>query len=81
VAVSWAGESGARQFSMNVTAPSGTNGTIAVPTYGSANPVVEVGGQVVWSGGSFTAATGIGGAQCRSPPAQMLRPGLRANNG
>lgn len=62
VQVSWAGESGARQFSMNVTAPSGTNGTIAVPTYGAANPVVEVGGQVVWSGGSFTAATGIGGA-------------------
>ncbi|MFI5066584.1 MAG: alpha-L-rhamnosidase C-terminal domain-containing protein, partial [Streptosporangiales bacterium] len=62
VQVSWAGESGAGQFSMSVTAPSGTTGTIAVPTYGAANPVVEVGGKVVWSGGSFTATTGIGGA-------------------
>jgi alpha-L-rhamnosidase len=62
VQVAWAGESGADEFSMAVTAPSGTSGTIAVPTYGAANPVVEVGGQVVWSGGSFTAASGIGGA-------------------
>jgi alpha-L-rhamnosidase len=58
VQVSWAGESGAHEFSMSVTAPPGTNGSIAVPTYGAANPVVEVGGKVVWSGGSFTATTG-----------------------
>ncbi|MCW2869802.1 MAG: alpha-L-rhamnosidase [Streptomyces oryziradicis] len=62
VQVSWAGESGVNQFAMSVTAPSGTSGTIAVPTYGAADPVVAVNGQVVWSGGSFTAATGIGGA-------------------
>jgi alpha-L-rhamnosidase len=62
VQVSWAGQSGARAFSMSVTAPPGTNGSIAVPTYGAANPIVAVGGQVVWSGGSFTAAPGIGGA-------------------
>jgi alpha-L-rhamnosidase len=47
---------------MSVTAPPGTNGSIAVPTYGAANPIVEVDGKVVWSGGSFTATTGIGGA-------------------
>jgi alpha-L-rhamnosidase len=62
LAVSWAGESGIGQFGMEVTAPSGTSGTIAVPTYGGANPVVSVGGQVVWSNGAFTAAGGIGGA-------------------
>jgi alpha-L-rhamnosidase len=62
LAVSWAGESGAHQFSMSVTAPSGTSGTIAVPTYGAASPIVEVGGKVVWSNGTFTATSGIGGA-------------------
>jgi alpha-L-rhamnosidase len=62
VQVSWAGESRARRFSMNVTAPSGTSGTIAVPTYGAASPIVKVGGRVVWSNGTFTAARGIGGA-------------------
>jgi alpha-L-rhamnosidase len=60
--VSWAGESGVNQFAMSVTAPSGTSGTVAVPTYGAADPVVSVNGQVVWSGGAFTAAAGIGGA-------------------
>ncbi|MDI5962315.1 alpha-L-rhamnosidase-related protein [Streptantibioticus silvisoli] len=60
--VSWAGQSGVDQFAMSVTAPSGTSGTIAVPTYGASNPVVSVNGQVVWSGGAFTATTGIGGA-------------------
>jgi alpha-L-rhamnosidase len=46
--VDWlAGESGAHELSMSVTAPPGTNGSIAVPTYGAANPVVEVGGKVV----------------------------------
>lgn len=62
VQVAWAGESGVDAFSMSVTAPSGTSGTVAVPTYGAANPVVAVNGQVVWSGGTFTATSGIGGA-------------------
>lgn len=60
--VSWAGQSGVGQFAMSVTAPSGTSGTVAVPTYGSANPVVSVNGHVVWNGGAFTATDGIGGA-------------------
>jgi alpha-L-rhamnosidase len=66
IAVSWAGEGGVGQFSMQVTAPAGTTGTIAVPTYGVANPIVAVGGHTVWSGGTFTAVGGIGGAHADS---------------
>jgi alpha-L-rhamnosidase len=62
ISVDWAGESGADDFSLQVTAPSGTTGTIAVPTYGAANPVVTVGGQDVWSQGTFTPVSGISGA-------------------
>jgi alpha-L-rhamnosidase len=62
VVVKWAGDSGVGQFSMQVTAPSGASGTIAVPTYGATNPIVASGGNVVWSNGAFTAAAGIGGA-------------------
>jgi alpha-L-rhamnosidase len=62
IAVDWAGQSGTGEFSMQVTAPSGTTGTIAVPTYGATDPIVTVGGQTVWSGGTFTATTGITGA-------------------
>jgi alpha-L-rhamnosidase len=61
VQVSWAGESGVGDFSMQVTAPGGTSGTVAVPTYGAASPIVAVNGVVVWSGGKFTATTGISG--------------------
>jgi alpha-L-rhamnosidase len=59
VQAAWAGQSGVGAFSMDVTAPSGTTGTIAVPTYGTANPVVSVNGTVVWSGGTFTPTTGV----------------------
>jgi alpha-L-rhamnosidase len=62
LAVSWAGNSGVRQFSMQVTAPTGTTGTIAVPTYDATNPIVAVNGTVVWSGGAFTATGGVTGA-------------------
>jgi alpha-L-rhamnosidase len=47
VQVSWAGQSGDGQFSMAVTAPSGTTGTIAVPVGSASSPIVEVGGNVV----------------------------------
>ncbi|MHA6765478.1 alpha-L-rhamnosidase-related protein [Streptacidiphilus sp. PAMC 29251] len=60
--VDWAGQRGGGQFSMNVTAPAGTAGTIAIPTYGAADPVVSVNGAVVWRGGAFTATPGITGA-------------------
>ena len=62
IAVDWAGQKGTGEFSMQVTAPSGTTGTIAVPTYGATDPIVTVGGQTVWSDGTFTATTGITGA-------------------
>jgi alpha-L-rhamnosidase len=62
VQVAWAGQSGDGQFSMNVTAPSGTTGTIAVPVGSASSPIVEVGGNVVWSNGSFTSTSGIAGA-------------------
>lgn len=62
VAVNWAGQPGVDQFSMSVTAPAGTTGTVAVPTYGAASPVINVNGQVVWSGGAFTATSGVSGA-------------------
>ena len=62
IAVDWAGQKGTGEFSMQVTAPSGTTGTIAVPTYGATDSIVTVGGQTVWSNGTFTATTGITGA-------------------
>ena len=62
IGVSWAGESGVTQFSMQVTAPAGTSGTIAVPTYGAANPVVAVNGVTAYSGGAFSPVGGVGGA-------------------
>jgi alpha-L-rhamnosidase len=62
IAVSWAGQSGDGAFAMNVTAPSGTSGTIAIGVGSAANPIVEVGGKVVWSNGTFTATSGISGA-------------------
>jgi len=62
IGVDWSGESGTGDFSMQVTAPSGTTGTIAVPTYGAANPVVTVGGETAWSQGTFTPVSGISGA-------------------
>ncbi|HEY0717741.1 MAG TPA: alpha-L-rhamnosidase C-terminal domain-containing protein [Streptosporangiaceae bacterium] len=62
LAVQWAGQAGDGQFSMNVTAPSGTTGTIAVPVGAAGSPVVEVGGQVAWSDGTYHAVSGVGGA-------------------
>jgi alpha-L-rhamnosidase len=62
IGVDWAGESGAGQFSMQVTAPSGTSGSIAVPTYGATNPIVEVNGAVVWRNGAFSGTSGVSGA-------------------
>ena len=62
IAVQWAGERGVHQFALNVTAPTGTSGTIAVPTYGDSAPVVTVNGKVVWQNGTFTPTAGITGA-------------------
>jgi len=57
LSVKWAGQPGVGQFSAEVTAPTGTSGTIAVPTYGAANPVVSINGAVVWRNGAFIAGT------------------------
>jgi alpha-L-rhamnosidase len=62
IGVSWAGQSGIKQFSMQVTAPAGTSGTIAVPTYGAAKPVVVVNGVTAYSGDTFSPVSGVGGA-------------------
>jgi alpha-L-rhamnosidase len=61
LSVAWAGQSGVGDFSMTVTAPGGTSGTIAVPTYGAVSPIVAVNGSVVFSGGAFTPTTGVTG--------------------
>lgn len=55
LSVKWAGQRGVGQFSAEVTAPTGTSGTIAVPTYGVANPVVNINGVAVWRNGAFIA--------------------------
>jgi len=62
IGVDWAAQAGTGQLSMNVTAPPGTTGTIAVPTDGVTDPIITVGGAVVWSNGTFTATSGISGA-------------------
>jgi alpha-L-rhamnosidase len=62
ISVDWSGGAGTGQFVMQVTAPSGTSGTIAVPVRGVTSPVVEVGGQTAWSNGAYTAVSGVSGA-------------------
>ena len=64
--VDWAGQSSTDRFTMAVTAPHGTSGTIAVPTYGSSNAQITVNGHVVWRNGHFTKAAGISGASADS---------------
>lgn len=62
IGVSWSSADGGRLFGMRVTAPKGTEGVIAVPVSGAADPVVAVDGHVVWHGGRFSAAAGVGAA-------------------
>lgn len=62
LAVKWAGERGVGQFAMEVSAPPGTSGTVAVPTYGATNPIVDVNGTTVWRNGAFVAGAGIASA-------------------
>jgi alpha-L-rhamnosidase len=65
LAVSWSERRGDGMFSMNVNAPAGTTGTIAIPAGSASRPVVVVNGHVVWSNGSFHRLGGIGGASQR----------------
>jgi alpha-L-rhamnosidase len=60
--VHWTASAG--RFSLTVTAPGGTSGTIAVPvTGGAAKAVVTVDGHTVWSGGRFAAGAHVSGAR------------------
>lgn len=61
VQVAWTGKSPAHEFSMTVTAPGGTTGTIAVPASGT-DTTVTVNGRVVWHGGRFSGSYGVAGA-------------------
>ncbi len=60
--VKWGGKRDAAQFTMEVVAPGGSSGTVAVPTYGAGNPVVTVNERVVWRNGGFLAGGGPAGA-------------------
>ena len=60
--VKWGRKQG-RGFTMEVSAPSGTSGTIAVPVSGW-NTVVTVNGTRVWSHGGFRTGAAITGAYC-----------------
>ena len=61
VSVQWSASNG---FSMTVTAPPGTTGTIAVPAADTGDTVVTVDGHVVWDGKTFTgAASGAKGVK------------------
>jgi alpha-L-rhamnosidase len=62
IGVQYAGRAGVQQFSMQVTAPPGTTGTIAIPTYGTTNPIVTVNGSTAYRDGAFTAVNGVTGA-------------------
>ena len=57
LAVKWGRASGG-EFDMDVTAPGGTSGTIAVPASGS-NTTITVNGTTVWNHGAFTAGAGV----------------------
>ena len=75
--VDWTGPSTAARFTMDVTAPAGTTGTIAIPTDGAHNAVVTVNGHVVWRNGSFATAAGITGASAAAGYVYLtgVRPG------
>ncbi|WP_410608341.1 alpha-L-rhamnosidase C-terminal domain-containing protein [Amycolatopsis sp. lyj-109] len=61
LAVKWGRASGG-EFDMDVTAPDGTSGTIAVPASG-ANTAITVNGTSVWDHGTFTAGAGVTSAR------------------
>lgn len=56
LSVNWAEQGSSGRFSITVTAPAGTSGTIAVPTDGAADQIITVDGHAVWSGGRFAAS-------------------------
>jgi hypothetical protein len=88
VTVDWGRRAGDGEFAMHVSAPAGTSGEIAVPTYGRA-VTVEVNGRLVWNGrsgsgygahsdGSYVYLAGVAGGSYdivshpAGPPARTL---------
>ncbi|MGW3312409.1 alpha-L-rhamnosidase-related protein [Streptomyces sp. NPDC001073] len=65
LSVDWTANKGKNQFSLTVSTPKGTSGTIAVPVSGRTGTVV-VNGDVVWRHGSFSAAAGVTHGQFES---------------
>ncbi|MGP3982527.1 alpha-L-rhamnosidase-related protein [Streptomyces sp. KR80] len=61
LAVKW-GRVSSGGFDMDVTAPNGTSGTIAVPASGP-NTVITVNGTTVWDRGTFTPGAGVTSAR------------------
>lgn len=61
LAVKWGRPSGGG-FDMDVTAPNGTSGTIAVPASGP-NTTITVNGTTVWDHGRFSAGAGVTSAR------------------
>ncbi|MEO6085794.1 MAG: alpha-L-rhamnosidase C-terminal domain-containing protein [Umezawaea sp.] len=61
LAVKWGRPSGGG-FDLEVTAPNGTSGTIAVPASGP-NTTITVNGTKVWDHGTFTAGAGVTAAR------------------
>ncbi|MFJ9348576.1 alpha-L-rhamnosidase C-terminal domain-containing protein [Streptomyces sp. NPDC101237] len=59
VDVHWTRRGPAGRFTLSVTVPHGTHGTIAVPAQGSGGTVVTVDGRTVWRNGRFSSTSGI----------------------
>jgi alpha-L-rhamnosidase len=55
--VKWGGQRGS-SFSMEVSAPAITTGTISIPANGVTNPTISMNGNVVWRNGKFISGSG-----------------------
>jgi len=60
--VKWGHQATQGRFGLDVTAPAGTTGTIAVPTFGR-QAVIHVNGKLVWDNGTFHPVPGITNAR------------------
>jgi alpha-L-rhamnosidase len=57
LSVKWGGQRGS-SFSMEVSAPASTTGTISIPANGVTNPTISMNGNVVWRNGKFISGSG-----------------------
>jgi alpha-L-rhamnosidase len=58
LSVAWSHETRGHRFTLDVTPPAGTSGTIAVPLFGSP-ATVHVNGRLIWAHGSLHPAPGV----------------------